>query len=98
MAGETRISTTKFDTKDCAVLIRRSLTGTTTFVENSNISQFLGYSQLNQYLCACLNILKKQRDAGQSVISVEIIQYENVCMILKVVQSRKLKYAKSTYK
>ena len=73
-AGESKMSTRNFDTKDCAALIRRSLTGTTELVENHNRSQFLGYSQLNQYLCACLELLKKKRYVGQSVISMEMIK------------------------
>ena len=75
-AGETIISTSNFDTKDCAALLRRSLTGTTESVENNNRSQFLGCYQLNQYLCTCLKLLKKQRDAGQSVISTDMIKSE----------------------
>ena len=86
-------------TKDCATLTRRSLTGgTTESVENRDISQFLGYYQLNQYLCACLKLLKKQIDAGQSVISMEHIKSERVCTLTKMVQSRRVKYAKSTYR
>ena len=72
--------------------------GTTELVENCNRSQFLGYSQLNQYLCACLKLLKKQIYAGQSVISMEHIKSVRVCMLMKMVQSRRVKYAKSTYK
>ena len=63
-AGETRICTRNFDTKDCAALLSRSLTGTTELVENNDRYQFLGYYQLNQYLCACLKLLEKQIDAG----------------------------------
>ena len=51
-SGETIISTSNFDTKDCAALLRRILTGTIALVENFDKYQFLGYSQLNQYLCA----------------------------------------------
>ena len=50
-SGETRISAINFDTKDCAVLLSRSLTGNTELVECCDRSQFLGYSQLHQYLC-----------------------------------------------
>ena len=97
-AGETRISTQNFDTKYCAALLKRILTGTTELFENSNRSQFLGYYQLNQYLCACLKLLKKQIDAVQSVMYTDMLKYERVCMLMKMVQSRKVKYAKSTYK
>ena len=45
-----------------------------------------------------MNFLKKQRDAVQSIISTDMIKYERVFMLMKMVQSRKLKYAKSTYK
>ena len=83
--GETRISTRNFYTKDCATLLRRILTGTTKLVENCDRSHFLGYSQLNQYLFTFLKLLKKQRDAGQSVISMEMIKYERVCMLMKMV-------------
>ena len=72
--------------------------GTTELVENCDRSQFIGYYQLNQYLCACPKLLKKQRDAGQSGISTEQIKSERVCMLMKMVQSRKVKDAKSTYK
>ena len=50
-SGETSISTSNFDTKDCAALLMRSLTGTTELFEDCNISHFLGYFQLHQYLC-----------------------------------------------
>ena len=81
-----------------AALLRRSLTGTTELVENRDRSQFLGYSQLNQYLCACLKLLENKIDAGQTLNSMEIIKSERVYMIMNMVQSRKVKYAKSTYK
>ena len=97
-AGETRIYTSNFDTEDCAVLLRKSLTGTTELVENHDRSQSVGYSRLNQYIYACPKLLKKQRDAGQSVISMEQIKPERVFMHMNMVQSRKVKYAKSTYK
>ena len=74
-----------------------SITGTTKLVENRDIYQFTGYSQLNQYLCAWLKLLKKQRYSGQSVISTEIIKYEMFCMLMNIVQTRKVKDAKSTY-
>ena len=45
-----------------------------------------------------MKLFKKQRDAGQSVISMEQIKYEWVCVLMKMVQSRKVKYSKSTYK
>ena len=45
-AGETRISASNFDTKDCAILISRIITGTTAIVENRDRYEFLGYSQL----------------------------------------------------
>ena len=95
---ETRIYKNKFDTKYCVALLRRSVTGTTELVENNDIYQLLGYSQLNQYLCACLKISNKQRDAGHSVISTEMIKSERVCILMKMVQSRKVKGDKSTYK
>ena len=97
-AGKTRISTSNYDTKYCALLLRRSLAGTTEFVENRNRSRFVGYSQTNQYLCACLKLLKKQRYAGQSVISTEQIKSESVCMLMKMIQSVMVKYSKSIYK
>ena len=92
--SETRIYTINIDTKDCAALTRISLTGTNELVENRDRSKFLGYSQLNQYLCACLKLLKKQIDAGQSLIFTETIKHERVCMIMKMVQSRKVKGVK----
>ena len=67
--------------------------GTTELVENHDRSQFIGHTRLNQYLCACLKLLKKQREAGQSVISTETVEYENIYMLMKMVQSRKVKYA-----
>ena len=97
-SGETRISTSNFDTKEYAVLLRRSLTVTTALVENHNRSQLLGYYQLNQYLCACLKLSKKQKDACQSVISTAMIKSGMVCMLMEMVHSRKVKYAKLTYK
>ena len=84
-AGKIRIATRNFDTKNCVTLLRRRLTGTTEIVEKSNRSQFLGYSQLNHYLCTCLKLLKKQRDAGCSVISTDKIKTERVCMLMKMV-------------
>ena len=98
MSGEIRIPTSNFDTKDCATLLRRTLTVTTESVENHKRSQFLGYYQLNQHLCACLKLLKKQRYAGQSVISNGMIKSKRVFMLMKMIQSRKLKDAKSTCK
>ena len=97
-SGEKIISTSNSDTKYCAALLRRSIMGTTELVENRNISQFLGYSQLNQYLCTCLKLFKKQIYADWSVISLEYIKYERVCMLMKIFQSRKVKDAKSTCK
>ena len=97
-SGETRISTSNFDTKEYAVLLRRSLTVTTALAENRDRSQFLGYYKLNQYLCACLKWLKKQRYACQSVISTSMIKSEMVCMLMKMVQSRKVKDIKLTHK
>ena len=70
-ASEKIFSTRKFYTKDCAALIRRNMTVTTALVENWNRSQFLSYSQINQYLCTWLKMLKKKINAGQSVISTE---------------------------
>ena len=32
---------------------------------------FIGYYQLIQYLCDCLELLKKHSDTGQSAISTE---------------------------
>ena len=95
-ADETRIPTRNFDTKDCSALLMRSVTGTTELFEICNRSQFLDYYQINQYLCVCLKLLKKQRYAGQSVIYTEMIKPERVCMLMNMVQSRKVKYAKST--
>ena len=97
-AGEKIIFTRNFDTKDCAALLRIILAGTTELVENRNRSQFLGCSQLNQYLCACLKLLKNQSDAGKSVICMEMIKSGRVCILMKMVQSRKVKDPKSTYK
>ena len=94
-SGKTRTHTRKFYTKYCAALLRRILTGTTELVENNNISQYFGYSQLNQYLCACLKLLKKERYSGQSVISTEMIKFERVCMLMNMVQSRRIRYSKS---
>ena len=92
MAGETRLFTSNYDTKDCAALLMRSLTVTTELFEYHDRSQFIGYYQHNQYLCACLKLLKNQRYAGQSVISTEMIKSERFCMPMKMVQSRKVKY------
>ena len=72
--------------------------GTTESVENCNKSQFIGYSKINQYLRECLKLLKKKIDSGQSVISTENIKYERVCMLMKMIQSGRVKCAKSTYK
>ena len=74
-ASEIRISTSNFDTKYFYALLRISLMGNTELAESHNISQSLGYYQLNQYLCACLKPLKKKIDAGQSVISTGTIKY-----------------------
>ena len=49
-----------------------------------------------KHLCACLKLLKKQRDSVQSVISKEMVKSEMVCMIMNMVQSMKVKDAKST--
>ena len=73
-AGETRITTSNFYTKYCATLQKGSLKGTTESVENCNRSQFLGYFQLNQYLCACLKLPKNHRYAGYSVIYMDMIK------------------------
>ena len=97
-AGKTRISTINIDTKFCAALLMRSLTGTTALVENCDRYKFLGYYQLNQYQCKFLKLLKKQRYAGQSVIYTDMIRYMRLCMLTKTVKSSKVKYAKSTYK
>ena len=43
-------------------------------------------------------MLKKQRDAGQSVIYMEMLKSERVFMLMKMVQSSKVKYTNSTYK
>ena len=72
--------------------------GTAELFEDCNRYQFIGYFQLNHYLCALLKLLNKQRDAGQSVISTEHIKYERVCVLVKMVHSRKVKYANSAYK
>ena len=91
-AGKTIISTSNFDTKSCAALLSRCLTGRTTeFIEICNRYQVLGYYQLSQYLCACLKLLKKQIDADHSVISMDQIKSERVCMLMKMVQSTRLK-------
>ena len=97
-AGETRISTSNFYTEDCAALPRKIIMGTIELVENRDRYQFIEYSQLNKYLCACLELLKKQIDVGHSVIYMDQIKSESVCMIMKMVQSNKAKEAKSTYK
>ena len=67
---------------------------TTGLFENCNRYQFAGCSQLNQYLCKFLELLKKKIDAGKSVISTDQNKSERVCMLMKVFQSRKVKYAK----
>ena len=72
--------------------------GTTELVDNRDKSQFLGCYKINQYLCALLKLLKKQIYACQSLISVEMIKSERVCMLMKMVQPKKVKYSKSTYK
>ena len=72
--------------------------GTTELVENPDRSQFIGCYQLNQYLCTCLKLLKKQSYAGQSVISTDRIKSERFCILIKMVQSSKVKDDKSTYK
>ena len=51
------------------------MAGTTALVKNRDRYQFLGYSQINQHLCSCLKLLKKQRDSVQGVISMETIKY-----------------------
>ena len=79
-------------------MLRKILTDTTESVENRDRSQFPGYYQLNQYLYACLKLLKKKRDSGQCVIYTEMIKSETVCMLMNMVQSSKVKYSKSTYK
>ena len=43
-------------------------------------------------------MLNKERASGQSVISIEMTKFERVCMLMKIFQSRKVKYSKSTYK
>ena len=96
--GKTIISTSTFDTEEYAVLIRRSLMGTTELIENCNRYQFIGYSQLNKYICSCLKLLKNQIDSGHSVISMEHIKYERVCMLMNMVQLSNWKYVNSTYK
>ena len=94
--GETRISKRNFYIEDFAELIRRSLINTTELVKNHNRYQFIGYSQLNQYLCACLKLLKKQRYAGHSAISTDQIKSQKMCILIKMVQSRKVKDYNST--
>ena len=96
--GETRISTSNFDKKECAALLRRILTGTTELVESRNRSKFIGYSQLNQYLFSCLKLLMNQIDAVQDVISKGVIKSERVFMFMKMIQSRKVKDSRSAYK
>ena len=81
-AGETITSTSNFDTKEYVALISRSLTYTTELVKNYDRSQFISYSQINQYLCTCLKPLKKKRYAGQSVIYTETIKSEKVNTVL----------------
>ena len=97
-AGETRISTSIFDTKDRDKILRRIVTGTTGLVEKSNRYQLLGYFKIIQHLYSCLKLLKNQRDAGQSVSYTDHIKSERVCMLTKMVESRKVKDTKSTYK
>ena len=53
---------------------------------------------MNQYLCACLKLLKKQRDVGQSIIPTEIIKSERGFMLMKMFQPREVKHAKSKFK
>ena len=60
--------------------------GNNELVENRDISQLLGYFQLNQYLYECLKLLNKQRDAGRSVIYTEMIKSERVCILMNMVQ------------
>ena len=86
VSGETRISTSNFDTKDCAAMLGIIITGTNALVENCDRSQLFDYSQLNHYLCACFKLLKKQIDAGQSLISMEKIKSERVFMLMKMVK------------
>ena len=74
------------------------ITGTNALVENCDRSQLFDYSQLNYYLCACFKLLKKQIDAGQSLISMEKIKSERVFMLMKMVKWSNLKYDKSIYK
>ena len=45
-----------------------------------------------------MKLLKKKRDAGQSVIYTEHIKSERACMLMKMVHPRKVKDTKSTYK
>ena len=45
-----------------------------------------------------MKLMKKQRDAGPSVISMEMIKSERICMPMKLVSSRKVKYINSAYK
>ena len=80
--GETRISKRNFYIEDFAELIRRSLINTTELVKNHDRSQFISYSQINQYLCTCLKPLKKKRYAGQSVIYTETIKSEKVNTVI----------------
>ena len=81
-ADKTRISTSNFDTKDCAVLLRIILTVNNSLVENCDRYQLLDYSELKQDLCALLKLLKNQIYAGQSVIYTEMIKYKRVCILM----------------
>ena len=97
-SGKTIIPTRHLYTENCAALLRRSLTGNTELVENCDRSQWIGSSQLNQYLFVYLELLNNQRDAGNSTIYLEMIKYERVCMLMKLVQEKKVKDSKSEQK
>ena len=45
-----------------------------------------------------IETVEQERYAGHSVISTYRIKSEMVCILMKMVQSGKVKYAKSTYK
>ena len=45
-----------------------------------------------------MKLLNNQRNSEQSVIYMNQIKSERVCMIMNMFQSRKVKYAKSTHK
>ena len=45
-----------------------------------------------------MKLLKNQIDSGHSVISMEHIKYERVCMLMNMVQLSNWKYVNSTYK